>query len=125
MDECLDYNQNKVIISNIIPRGHKYSEKLIHLSEIIKENCAKTNITLINHNNSNQKRHLNKTKLLGILENFESVPFFHKNFNACFDPSHGIFGNIKTERLEKNKRSSYRPFKCLLYIEVVAEYMKN
>ena len=47
------------------------------------------------------KRHLNKSKLLGILENIESFLSFHKNFNAFIDPSHGVLRKIKAQRLQK------------------------
>ena len=40
-----------------VPGGDKYSDKPLRLSKILKEQCPKKNIPLINHNNINQKRH--------------------------------------------------------------------
>ena len=55
--------KNKVIISNIVPRGDKYKEKGEILNKVITEACHKENIPVINHNNINPKRHLNRSKL--------------------------------------------------------------
>ena len=55
--------KNKTVISNIVPRGDKYKEKGEILSEVINEVCHKENIPVINHNNINLKRHLNRSKL--------------------------------------------------------------
>ena len=55
--------KNKVVISNIVPRGDKYKEKGEILSKVLNEACSKENIPVINHNNINPKRHLNRSKL--------------------------------------------------------------
>ena len=55
--------ENKIIISNIAPRGGKYKEKGKILSKVINEACHKENIPMINHSNINPKRYLNRSKL--------------------------------------------------------------
>ena len=55
--------KNKIIISNIVPRGDKYKEKGEILSKVTNEACHEENIPVINHNNINPKRHLNRSKL--------------------------------------------------------------
>ena len=55
--------KNKIVISNIVPRGDKYKEKREILSKVINEAWHKENIPVINHNNINPKRHLNRSKL--------------------------------------------------------------
>ena len=55
--------KNKIIISNIVPRGDKYKEKGEILSKVINEVCHEENIPVINHNSINPKRHLNQSKL--------------------------------------------------------------
>ena len=55
--------KSKVVISNIVPRGDKYKEKEEILSKVLNEACSKENIPVINHNNINPKRHLNRSKL--------------------------------------------------------------
>ena len=55
--------KNKVVISNIVPRGDKYKEKGEILSKVLNEACSKENIPVISHNNNNPKRHLNRSKL--------------------------------------------------------------
>ena len=54
--------KNKIIISNIVPRGDKYKEKGEILSKVINEACYEENIPVINHNSINPKRHLNQSK---------------------------------------------------------------
>ena len=46
-----------------IPRGNKYKEKGEILSKVINEARNKENIPVINHNNINPKRNLNRSKL--------------------------------------------------------------
>ena len=55
--------KNKIVISNIVPRRDKYKEKGEILSKVINEACNKENIPVINLNNINPKRHLNRRKL--------------------------------------------------------------
>ena len=55
--------KNKIVISNIVPRGDKCKEEGEILSKVINEACHKENIPMINHNNINPKRHLNRSKL--------------------------------------------------------------
>ena len=55
--------KNKIIVSNIVPRGDKYKEKGEIFNKVITEACHKENIPVINHNNINPKRHLNRSKL--------------------------------------------------------------
>ena len=55
--------KNKIIISNIVPRGDKYKEKGEILSKVVNEACHEENIPVINNNNINPKRHLNRSKL--------------------------------------------------------------
>ena len=55
--------KNKIVISNIVPRGDKYKEKGEILSKVINEAYHKENIPVINHNNINPKRHLSGSKL--------------------------------------------------------------
>ena len=55
--------KTKMIISNIVPTGEKYKEKGEILSKMINEACYDDNIPVINHNNINQERHLNRSKL--------------------------------------------------------------
>ena len=55
--------KNKIVISNIVPRGDKCKEKGEILSKVINEACHKGNIPVINHNNINPNRHLNRSKL--------------------------------------------------------------
>ena len=54
--------KNKIIISNIVPRGVKYKGKREILSEVIHKACHGENIPVINHD-INPKRHLNRSKL--------------------------------------------------------------
>ena len=58
-----DRKKNKIIISNIVPRGDKYKEKGKMLSKVINEARREENIPVISHNNINPKRHLNRSKL--------------------------------------------------------------
>ena len=55
--------KTKMIISNIVPTGEKYKEKGEILSKMINEACYDDNIPVINHNNINQERHLNRSQL--------------------------------------------------------------
>ena len=55
--------KTKMIISNIVPTGEKYKENGEMLSKMINEACYEENIPVINHNNINQERHLNQSKL--------------------------------------------------------------
>ena len=55
--------KNKIIVSKIVPRGDKYKEKGEIFNKVITEACHKENIPVINHNNINPKRHLNRSKL--------------------------------------------------------------
>ena len=55
--------KNKIIISNIVPGGDKYKEKGEILSKVVNEACHEENIPVINHNNINPKRPLNRSKL--------------------------------------------------------------
>ena len=55
--------KNKIIISNILPRGDKYKEKGKILGKVINEACHKENIPVINQNNINPTRHLKRSKL--------------------------------------------------------------
>ena len=54
--------KNKLVILNIVPRGDKYEEKGEILSKVINEACHKENIPVINRNNINPQRHLNRSK---------------------------------------------------------------
>ena len=53
----------KTIISNIVPRGDKYKGKGGMLSKVINDACHEESIPVINHNNINPKRHINRSKL--------------------------------------------------------------
>ena len=55
--------KTKMIISNIVPTGEKYKEKGEMLSKMINEACYEENIPVINHENINRERHLNRSKL--------------------------------------------------------------
>ena len=55
--------KNKIIISNIVPRGDKYKEKGEILSKVINEASHEEKIPVINHNNINSKTHLNRSML--------------------------------------------------------------
>ena len=46
-----------------MPRGDKYKEKGEILSKVVNEACHEENIPVINNNNINPKRHLNRSKL--------------------------------------------------------------
>ena len=48
--------KNKIVISNIVPRGDKYREKGEMPSKVINEACCKKNIPVINHDNINPNR---------------------------------------------------------------------
>ena len=52
--------KNKIVI---VPRGDKYKEKVEILSKVLNEAFSKENIPVINHNNIDPKRHLNRSKL--------------------------------------------------------------
>lgn len=51
------------MVSNIVLKGNKYSDKAIQFNENIQENCPRKDILPMNHNNFNQKLHLKKSRL--------------------------------------------------------------
>ena len=53
--QSLKHNQSIVVISKLIPKGDKYSEKNVHLGEILKENCTKKTFLSVNHYDINQR----------------------------------------------------------------------
>ena len=58
-----DDRKNKILISIIVPKGDEYKEKGEMVSKMINEAYHEENIPVINHNNINSKRHLNRSKL--------------------------------------------------------------
>ena len=53
--QSLKHYQSIVVISNLIPKGDKYSDKNMQLGEILKENCTKKTFLSVNHYNINQR----------------------------------------------------------------------
>ena len=51
--------KNKIIVSNIAPRGDYYKEKEEILGKVINEACHEESIAVISCNKINPKRHLN------------------------------------------------------------------
>ena len=53
--QSLKHYQSIVVISNLIPKGDKYSDKNMQLNEILKENCTKKTFLSVNHYDINQR----------------------------------------------------------------------
>ena len=56
-------DNNTVVISSILPRNDKYNEKVKIVNRTIKKMCSERNIGYIEHENFNEKYHLNKSKI--------------------------------------------------------------
>ena len=53
----------EVIISALLPRGDKFSDKAKEVNDNLKELCLSKNISLIEHRNFHSRYHLNNSKL--------------------------------------------------------------
>ena len=56
-------NKNKIVISNIVPRGDACNTKVEKVNSLLKKFCENNSIDLISHDNINVKRNSNKGKL--------------------------------------------------------------
>ena len=56
-------DKNKIVISNIVPRGDAYNTKVEKVNALLKEFREKNGTDTISHDNINVKKHLNKGKL--------------------------------------------------------------
>ena len=61
--KVLKTNENKIVISTMVPRGDACNTKVEKVDSLLKEFCENNDIDLILHNNINAKRHLSKGKL--------------------------------------------------------------
>ena len=59
----LKTENSTVVISNIVPRGDSRKEKVEAVSKLLVDNCERKEVPLIDHENINTKRHLNKSRL--------------------------------------------------------------
>ena len=50
-------NKNKIVISNIVPRGDACNTKVEKVNSLLKKFCENNSIDLISHDNINVKRH--------------------------------------------------------------------
>ena len=55
----LQWENNEVAVSGIVPRSDSYREKAIAVNEVLKDTCTKENM----HSNINVRRHLNRNNL--------------------------------------------------------------
>ena len=55
--EFLKTEDNKVILSAIVPRGDKLKEKAEEVNNLLEKACYQKQIGLIKHSNINIKRH--------------------------------------------------------------------
>ena len=53
----------EVIISALLPRGDKFSDKAKEVNDSLKELCLSENISLMEHRNFHARYHLNNSKL--------------------------------------------------------------
>ena len=53
----------EVIISALLPRGDKFSDKAKEVNDNLKELCLSKNISLMEHHNFHARYHLNNSKL--------------------------------------------------------------